>query len=78
MPLRLIEATVPNEELEKVPGLLDEIRVIHLWTSGWASEPGPEPELASESASGSRPTSRSADATGLVRVLVDADSDASS
>ena len=38
MPLRLLEATVPNEELENIPSLLEDIRIVHLWTSGSTSE----------------------------------------
>lgn len=40
MPLRLLEATVPNEELERIPALLQDIRLVHVWTSESAGATG--------------------------------------
>ena len=48
MALRLLEVTVPIEEVERIPTLLQNIRSVHVWTSG------------------------SANATGLVRILLEA------
>jgi len=46
--LRLLELTVPNEDLERIPALFEDIPVVHVWTG------------------------ESTDATGLVRILIDA------
>ena len=40
MPLRLIEVTIPSEELERIPALLQDIQVIDVWTSGSATSGG--------------------------------------
>ncbi|RMH30922.1 MAG: hypothetical protein D6690_17830, partial [Nitrospirae bacterium] len=48
MPLRLLEAIVPGEAVERIPALIENFRVIHVRTS------------------------RSAEAAGLVTILVDA------
>jgi len=33
MPLRLLEATIPEEELERIPELIEDVPVLHSWTS---------------------------------------------
>jgi hypothetical protein len=38
--LRLIELTIPSEELERIPALLQDIQVIDIWTSGSATTGG--------------------------------------
>lgn len=40
MPLRLLELTLPGEDIEKVPPLLEDIRVVHVWTSGSTTDVG--------------------------------------
>lgn len=40
MPLRLVEVTLPEEALQRVPDLLRDIRVLHLWRTGAGTSPG--------------------------------------
>jgi len=40
VPLRLIELAIPSQELEKIPALLQDIRVIQTWTSDSAGAGG--------------------------------------
>jgi uncharacterized hydrophobic protein (TIGR00341 family) len=50
MPLRLLEVTAPREDLARIPELLGEVHVVHVWTSEEAAT------------------------TGLLHILVDAES----
>jgi uncharacterized hydrophobic protein (TIGR00341 family) len=34
MPLRLLEVTLHPEELERIPALIADLRIVHIWTSG--------------------------------------------
>lgn len=40
MPLRLLEVTVPAEELEKIPALIEDVPLLHMRTSGSGSDTG--------------------------------------
>lgn len=46
MPLRLVEATIPNEDLAEIPELIGDIEVVHVWTSQATSESEGETGLA--------------------------------